>query len=736
MHCNHRCFECHIPACPERVRQSIGPRIIPMFADPPEWSADKVYSPLTLVIHNGATYMSRRCVPANTALPTEDPFYNESWIMVYDMNAQVAQYREEVAQLSQQVTDFGTKVDSWEQMIVTWTALINNWQNEFPELSKDLSAITERVATLEPQVAQALVDISDLKDGQETQNTQIAANTQNIADLTPRVEAAETHLSALDDEQKVQDDHLNNLDASQLAQDAKIQANTDLATRNQQNINANTAQITENSNNIAKNAAEIANHAEQLEALNNSQSEQDTKIQDNTDSIAQLEADVAQVEATANQAKDSAAHAEAAAAEAQTTATEAKEAAEAASAGLTGQGDRITALETSQGQQDGRLDALEAGQTTQDGKISALETANSQQDTEIQGLKDAQTQQAADIAALKDGTTALPYIKNTGDTVSGAYNFTEAVLTVSEPSNPDDAVNKQYVDDAVSASAGGITPDVTQLKSDVAALQESQAAQDTEIANLKSGATALPYIKNTGDTVTGNYDFTGGTLQVAEPTLPADATTKQYVDNAVSQATDPELTERVTALETSQAEQDTAIASAQSAAEQASNDVNGIKDGTTELPYLKTSGGTVTGAVSTTAEMFNDNDFITKAYLDASITSIEAGFYKDNVITVMKTVYESYVTNTTGTSVSASTIAALYEKYVEVKEQTGNINYSYFFPCLSSQNNHVMFLGSPTKIESFPQVLTVPEGYCFVENKGTGQYYQSSNGTGTIRFTE
>ena len=102
MHCNHRCYECHIPACPDRVRQSIGPRIVPMFADPPEWSADKVYSPLTLVIHNGATYMSRRCVPANTALPDTDPFYNESWVMVYDMNAQVAQYREEVAKLSQQ----------------------------------------------------------------------------------------------------------------------------------------------------------------------------------------------------------------------------------------------------------------------------------------------------------------------------------------------------------------------------------------------------------------------------------------------------------------------------------------------------------------------------------------------------------------------------------------------------------------------------------------------------------
>src|SRR5699024_5945648 len=128
-------------------------------------------------------------------------------------------------------------------------------------------------------------------------------------------------------------------------------------------------------------------------------------------------------------------------------------------------------------------------------------------------------------------------------------------------------------------ATGGMTPDVSKLKQDVAALQESQTTQDSKIsaaaqtaqtaqetaqaakttadqaaqdvASIKNGSTALPYIKDTGDTVTGDYDFTGGTVQVAAPTRPADAATKQYVDNAVGQATDPALTARYEALDTS-----------------------------------------------------------------------------------------------------------------------------------------------------------------------------------------
>ena len=687
MHCNHRCYECHIPACPDRVRQSIGPRIVPMFADPPEWSADKVYSPLTLVIHNGATYMSRRCVPANTALPDTDPFYNESWVMVYDMNAQVAQYREEVAQLSQQVTDFGGKIDNWEQLIVQWTALIQGWQNQFPELTKDLAAITERVAAIEPKLAQAQKDIAALQATQQTHTEQIAANTQGLADLTPRVAAAETHLSALDEEQKVQDEHLNNLDASQTEQDTRIQANHDLAVQAKTTADNNTQQITENAGKIAANAAEIAKHAEQLKALKAADTALDVKISQNTAAIAQNTADIAQAKtdikqaaAAAQQAQDTATHADAAASQAQTTAQAAQEAAQAAQSAAdqakadnTTQDGRLDALEAEQAEQDEQItaakkaaqtaqeaaqaaqsaaDQAKADNTTQDGRLDALEEEQTAQGGRLDSLEAAQQQTAQDVAGLKDGSTELPYVKKVNGNATGTLAVenisVRGTATVGEPVNDTDAASKKYVDQAVQNATGGITPDVSKLKQDVAALQESQTTQDSKIsaaaqtaqtaqetaqaakttadqaaqdvASIKNGSTALPYIKDTGDTVTGTYDFTGGTLQVAAPTRPADAATKKYVDDAVSQATDPELTGRVEALETWQPKVETWQ-------EQQDTEIANLKNGTTALPYLKKTGDTGTGTFNFTgaalqiAEPTQNNNPASKQYVDQAVAA-------------------------------------------------------------------------------------------------------------------
>ena len=634
MSCNHHCYDCHIPNCPQRVRQSIGPRVVPMFADPPEWSADKVYSPLTLVLYNGATYMSRCCVPAGSPLPSEDPFYNKYWVMVYDMSAQVAQYREEVAKLSEKVTAFEGQIVEWEDMVEKWTALIMDWQSQFPTLTEGLAKITERVAALEPVVAQHTADIAALKQKDTDLDTRLDSAESRLDNLEPRMTAAESEISGLHTEQETQNNRLDALDQEQLQQDALIKANHDLAVKNQQNINTNLVQIQENAKNIEANAAEIAKHAEQLEALKAADTALDGKISQNTAAIAQNTADIAQAKtdikqaaAAAQQAQDTATHADAAASQAQTTAEAAQEAAQAAQSAA----DQAKADNTTQ---DGRLDALEAKQTAQGGRLDSLESA--------------QQQTAQDVANLKDGSTELPYVKKVNGNATGTLAVenlsVSGTATVGEPVNDTDAASKKYVDQAVQNATGGITPDVSKLKQDVAALQESQTTQDSQIsaaaqtaqtaqetaqtaktaadqaaqdvASIKNGSTALPYIKDTGDTVTGNYDFTGGTLQVAAPTRPADAATKQYVDNAVGQATDPELEGRVEALETSQTTQDTEIAN--------------LKNGSTALPYVKKAGDSMTGVLSMSnnkvtnvADPTANGDAVNKKYVDDKATETE-----------------------------------------------------------------------------------------------------------------
>lgn len=256
------------------------------------------------------------------------------------------------------------------------------------------------------------------------------------------------------------------------------------------------------------------------------------------------------------------------------------------------------------------------------------------------------------ISGLTDGTTAMPYVKKAGDTMTGALNLpaptaeanaankkyvddADAVLNAaiqaetknretaitgvlqqigeletgiegdlagylpltggimqgnidmrsfmliqnSEPTQDSQVANKKYVDKAVQNASD------PELEGRVEALETSQTTQDTEITNLKSGTTALPYIKNTGDTVTGTYDFTGADLTVKTPTADASPATKAYVDSAVENASNPELEGRVDALETSQAQQDTKI--------------NGIINGTTDIAYVKKSGDTMSGALTT-----------------------------------------------------------------------------------------------------------------------------------------
>ena len=191
------------------------------------------------------------------------------------------------------------------------------------------------------------------------------------------------------------------------------------------------------------------------------------------------------------------------------------------------------------------------------------------------------------------------YLPLTGGTMTGALN----VQTPTENAN---AATKAYVDSAVQNAKD------PEMEGRVEALETSQATQDTEISNLKNGTTALPYIKDTGDTVTGTYDFTGADLTVKTPTADASPATKAYVDSAVQNAKDPELAERVTAVENKNTVQDGEIDALQT-------QMQNMQNGTINLPYLPLIGGALTGAVTTNRQSFGENELVTKQYVDSQV---------------------------------------------------------------------------------------------------------------------
>ena len=72
------------------VRQYIGARYVPLFADPAEWDNTKTYEPLTIVLHKGNSYTSRQYVPTGIDINN-----NEYWALTGNYNAQIEAYRAE-----------------------------------------------------------------------------------------------------------------------------------------------------------------------------------------------------------------------------------------------------------------------------------------------------------------------------------------------------------------------------------------------------------------------------------------------------------------------------------------------------------------------------------------------------------------------------------------------------------------------------------------------------------------
>lgn len=57
------------------VRQYVGARYVPTFADPIEWQKDTFYEPLTIVNYNNSSYTSKKPVPVGTGNPAEATEY-------------------------------------------------------------------------------------------------------------------------------------------------------------------------------------------------------------------------------------------------------------------------------------------------------------------------------------------------------------------------------------------------------------------------------------------------------------------------------------------------------------------------------------------------------------------------------------------------------------------------------------------------------------------------------------
>lgn len=159
----------------------------------------------------------------------------------------------------------------------------------------------------------------------------------------------------------------------------------------------------------------------------------------------------------------------------------------------------------------------------------------------VQAVADAKNYTDSEITNLENGTTELPYIKNNGDTVTGSYDLTGAAVTIAEPVSDNSPATKKYVDDSISAidvseQIAPLTGRVAAAEGEIDTLQTDVEAVETSVTNITNGTTELPYVKDSGDTVTGTYNFTGANVTIAEPTVSNNPATKNYVDTKIASA--------------------------------------------------------------------------------------------------------------------------------------------------------------------------------------------------------
>ena len=94
------------------VRQYIGARYVPIFADPIDWNNNASYEPLTIVRHQGNSYTSRQYVPAGVEITNE-----QYWAQTGNYNAQVEQYRQDVLRYDARITTAQDSADKLKQQL-------------------------------------------------------------------------------------------------------------------------------------------------------------------------------------------------------------------------------------------------------------------------------------------------------------------------------------------------------------------------------------------------------------------------------------------------------------------------------------------------------------------------------------------------------------------------------------------------------------------------------------------
>ena len=289
-----------------------------------------------------------------------------------------------------------------------------------------------------------------------------------------------------------------------------------------------------------------------------------------------------------------------------------------------------------------------------------------------------------EIEHIIDGTTELPYVKKSGDTMTGSLAMSSNKITgVADGADDADAVN-------------------------VGQLNSAKSELDGKISNITDGTTELPYVKKTGDTMTGsltldygsNLTMNGGALKVNEYSDPMTRYVSVKADSSATMikcsqgdgSAELNTTNNRVFLRCKSSSKQTAdevnfitygaagkpiyitsydsnskrdyrtikgigegvddhdvvaVSQLNSAKSELDGKITNITDGTTELPYVKKSGDTMTGSLAMSgnkitgvADGADDADAVTVSQLNTEVTRAKAA--ESEISTTVSTILSNY----------------------------------------------------------------------------------------------
>ena len=282
----------------------------------------------------------------------------------------------------------------------------------------------------------------------------------------------------------------------------------------------------------------------------------------------------------------------------------------------------------------------------------------------IEDIKNEQQTQNENISSINSSINDLLPKNNPAYTglLSGEnLNVSNSISIPLVPIENNNATSKQYVDN--------------KLEEERQAREGADSNNSEQINTLREQITQLPYLSDNGDTATGTYDFTGATINVSQPNSDNNVANKKYVDtkvatiqgsggsgvsytqgngitispeNAISinlnqnKANGLKIDSDGLSLENASSTQSGAMsATDKQNLDTAIQDINNIKTGSADLPYIKDENGSFSGTLTGENTIFTgsvqirepleDNEATNKSYVDDQIKNIKLSYYTPNV---------------------------------------------------------------------------------------------------------